>query len=55
MREAVHTYAGEPYYNIIINDIDDHGLYLMEYRNENPLYLFFNDGICINTTIESGV
>ena len=27
----------------------------MEYRNENPLYLFFNDGICINTTIESGV
>ena len=55
VREAVHTYAGEPYYNIIINDIDDHGLYLMEYRNENPLYLFFNDGICINTTIEGGV
>ena len=27
----------------------------MEYRNENPLYLFFNDGICINTTIEGGV
>ena len=28
IREAVHTYANEPYHNIIINDLDDWGLEL---------------------------
>lgn len=41
IREAVHTYAGEPYSNIIINDLDDYGMELMEYRGDedHPLYL----------------
>lgn len=55
IREAVHTYAEEPYYNIILNDVDDHGLYLMEYRYDEPLFLFFADGICENTTLEKNI
>jgi hypothetical protein len=40
IRNAVHTYAGEPYHNIIINDIDDYGLELLEYRYDVPLFLY---------------
>lgn len=55
VREAVHTYAEEPYYNIVINNVDDYGLQLMEYRNEEPLFLFLEDGICINTTLQNDI
>ena len=37
--EMLHTYGGEPYHNIIINDLDKIALQLMEYRGNNPLYL----------------
>jgi len=38
----LHSYANEPYHNIIINDLDDYGLDLMEYRNnDSPLYLLY--------------
>lgn len=40
IRNAVHTYAGEPYHNIIINDIEDYGLELLEYRYDIPLFLY---------------
>lgn len=39
IRSAVHQYAGEPLYNIIINDLEDKGLELLEYRYNQPLYL----------------
>ena len=39
IREAVHTYAGEPFHNIIINDLDQVGLTLQEYRYDAPMYL----------------
>lgn len=39
--EAVHNYGHESVENIIINDLDDFGLELLEYRNENPLF-----GLC---------
>lgn len=39
IREAVHTYAREPYYNIVINDLDDAAVELLEYRGDVPLYL----------------
>ena len=39
IREAVHTYAKEPYHNIIINDLDDAAVELLEYRGDVPLYL----------------
>ena len=45
IREAVHTYAKEPYQNIIINDLDQSGLELLEYRGDKPLYFFFSAGM----------
>ena len=45
IREMIHTYAEEPYHNIIINDLDDHGLELLEYRGSSPLYLLYDIGI----------
>lgn len=44
IREAVHEYAQEPMRNIIINDLDDYGYELMEYRGEKPMYLFIKPG-----------
>lgn len=52
IREAIHTYANEPYYNIIINDVDDTGLELLEYRVENPMFFIFeNKDTCSNITL----
>jgi hypothetical protein len=50
IRNAVHTYGGEPYHNIIINDIENFGLELLEYRLKTPLYLYreFGNPIYIN-------
>ena len=42
IKEALHSYALEPYHNIIINDLDTAGLELLEYRGEDPLYLLYN-------------
>ena len=42
IREMLHAYALEPYHNIIINDLDDKGLELLEYRGENPMYLAYD-------------
>ena len=39
IKNAVHVYAGEPLHNIIINDVDEYGLELLEYRGDQPLYL----------------
>jgi hypothetical protein len=38
IREAVHTYANEPYHNIIIKDLDDYGLEQLTYKGDIPLY-----------------
>lgn len=40
IKNAVHTYAGEPYHNIVINDLDTYGLELLEYRYDLPMYLY---------------
>ena len=40
IRNMIHHYGGEPYYNIIINDLDDYGLELLEYRYDEDLYLY---------------
>lgn len=42
IRNMVHTYAGEPYWNIIINDLDTYGLELLEYRYDTPMYIYRN-------------
>lgn len=40
--EAVHAYAKEPLHNIIINDLDDYGVELLEYRSDEPMYLLID-------------
>lgn len=42
IREAVHTFANEPYHNIIINDLDEWGLELLTYRGEEPMYFIYS-------------
>ena len=49
IRNAVHVYAGEPYHNIIINDLDTYGLELLEYRYDVPMYLYRSVGSSIYT------
>ena len=39
IRDAVHQYGGEPFHNIIINDLDEMGLELLEYRYDIPMFL----------------
>jgi hypothetical protein len=36
----IHAYGGEPYWNIVINDLETQGLELLEYRYDKPLYLY---------------
>lgn len=40
IKNAVHTYAGEPFHNIIVNDLDTYGVELLEYRYDIPMYLY---------------
>ena len=40
IREMIHQYAGEPFYNIIINGLENHGLELLDYQYDNPMYLY---------------
>lgn len=53
IREAVHTYGKEPYNNIIINDVEDYGVELLEYRGEEPIFFFqpIDDDSYTNMTI----
>ena len=40
IREMIHHYAGEPFHNIIINDLDEYGLELLDYQYDTPMYLY---------------
>lgn len=42
VREMIHRYAGEPFHNIIINDLDDTQVELLEYRGDHDIYLLKN-------------
>ena len=55
IREAIQNYGNELPGNIIINDIEDAGLELLEYRGDTPLYMFKNNitGQIQNMTINS--
>lgn len=54
IREAVHTYGKESYSNIIINDLDETGLELLEYRGDVPLYLLYSENDSIYTQMIDG-
>ena len=47
----LHTYALEPYHNIIINDLDDIGLELLEYRGDEHMYLLYDIDVNEYTSI----
>ena len=51
IKNLVHTYAKEPYWNIIINDLDTYGLELLEYRYDTPMYLYRLKGSSIFTNV----
>lgn len=44
IRDLVHQYGGEPFHNIIINDLDIKGMELQEYKYDIPLYLLREEG-----------
>ena len=57
IQQAVHQYGGEPLHNIIINDLDQSGYELWDYRggSENtkdasPIYYFYLNGKVENMT-----
>ena len=52
IKNIVHTYAHEPYYNIIINDLDTCGLELLEYKYTTPLFLYRK---VLNSTYDGAV
>lgn len=55
IREAVQNFGNELPHNIIINDIEDAGVELLEYRGDIPLYLLksIETDTIINMTINS--
>lgn len=57
IKNAVHVYAGEPYHNIIIKDIDIQGLELLEYRYDIPMYLYreTNSPVFSNMTLDDNI
>ena len=42
IQNSVHTYAKEPYHNIVINDLDNYGLEQITYKGDKPLLAFRN-------------
>lgn len=55
IRESVQNFGNELARNIVINDIDDAGLELLEYRGDVPLYLFreVNSDVFTNMTLNA--
>ena len=47
----MHQYAGEPFRNIIINDLEEYGLELLEYRLEKDLFLYREEDSPIYTNM----
>ncbi len=40
--DMIHKYGGEPFHNIIVNDLDDNSLIMLDYKGDNDIYLFKN-------------
>lgn len=53
IRESVQNFGNELAKNIIINDIEDAGLELLEYRGDTPIYMLreYNSDVFTNITI----
>lgn len=57
VREMIHRYAGEPFHNIVINDLDDSQVELLEYKGEHDIYLLKNvsNGLFENVIFDGDV
>lgn len=56
VREAVHTYAHEPYENIIINDVDDVSVELVDYKvNNYKCYIYDSSTDPLFSTFSTGM
>ena len=42
IREMIHKYAGEPFHNIIMNDLDDNAKITLNYNGDDNIYLLKN-------------
>lgn len=51
IKNVVHVYAGEPFHNIIINDLETYGVELLEYRYDIPMYLYRKNNSAIYTNV----
>ena len=52
IKNAVHAFGQEKMENIIINDVDNYGLELLEYRGSQPLYIFLMGDQTSNATFD---
>lgn len=55
--DMVHKYGGEPFHNIVVNDLDDNGLIMLDYNGDNDIYLFKNveNGLFENVVFDGDV
>ena len=53
IRHAVEELGGELPHNIIINDLEESGLELLEYKGEDPIYLFRNESDANDATFSN--
>ena len=42
IQEVIHKYAGEPFHNIVVNDLDGNATQLLDYNGDNEIYLLKN-------------
>ena len=54
--KLLHEYAGEPYHNIIIEDLPDYGYSLLEYRgnDDTGMYIILNNDNSANNLVIKG-
>ena len=44
IKSVLHELCFEPLHNIVINDLDEYGVELLEYRGDEPMYLLRKEG-----------
>ena len=55
--EMIHKYANEPLHNIIVNDLDQTGYQMLDYKGENDIFLFknVNSGLFENVVFDGDI
>lgn len=60
IKNSVHQFAGEPFHNIILNDVDDTGLQIIDFAGQDYIYLLryangTNEGLYGNVLFDGNV